>query len=279
MLVHYCSLWNKGCSLIIHTILKGILLTMTATTLFMLSMSFAAQGYSWDSPFIIVSLQDPTAAEFGIQHILKLNKAPLVLSCVLIAPLAFVERKVAIEPLFPSRVFTNRSIIFMTIYNAGWGITFITFVYYAPTYFQIVHGDSATQSGIRLIPLEVAACTAAFISTWFISRTGQYRISLSLGVAMMAILSGLFLTFDINTSWASKSWSIFIQAYYLTQILVRDHGSYCFWWFWSGMRYSSIHDCYASICQQRWSWYDMWLACIGPLVILIIHVMKLLHRA
>lgn len=178
---------------------------MIATTLFMLSMSFAAQGYSWDSPFIIVSLQDPTAVEFGIQHILKLNKAPLVLSCVLIAPLAFVERKAAIEPLFPSRVFNHRSIIFMTIYNAGWGITFVTFVYYAPTYFQVVHGDSATQSGIRLIPLEVASCIAAFISTWFISRTGRYRISLSLGVAMMAILSGLFLTFDINTSWASKS--------------------------------------------------------------------------
>ncbi|KAJ8662672.1 hypothetical protein O0I10_001636 [Lichtheimia ornata] len=159
----------------------GILLAMTATTLFMLSMSFAAQGYPWDSTITIV---------------------PLVLSCALVAPLAFVERKVAVEPLFPARVFNNRSIIFLTIYNAGWGITFITFIYYVPTYFQVVRGDSAMSSGIRLIPHEVAACTAAFISTWFISRTGHYRASLSFGVALMAILSGLFLTFDINTSWA-----------------------------------------------------------------------------
>lgn len=176
---------------------------MTATTLFMLSMSFAAQGYPWDSTITIVSLRHPTATDFGI-YVLKLNKVPLVLSCALVAPLAFVERKVAVEPLFPARVFNNRSIIFLTIYNAGWGITFITFIYYVPTYFQVVRGDSAMSSGIRLIPHEVAACTAAFISTWFISRTGHYRASLSFGVALMAILSGLFLTFDINTSWAGK---------------------------------------------------------------------------
>lgn len=115
-----------------------------------------------------------------------------------------MESKVAAEPLFPARVFSNRSIIFLTIYNAGWGITFITFIYYVPTYFQVVRGDSATMSGIRLIPHEVAACTTAFLSTWFISRTGHYRASLSFGVAMMAILSGLFLTFDINTSWAGE---------------------------------------------------------------------------
>ncbi|KAI7880135.1 MFS general substrate transporter, partial [Lichtheimia hyalospora FSU 10163] len=158
----------------------GIFLVMIATTLFMLSMSFAAQGYSWDSMTIIV---------------------PLVMSCVLVVPLAFVESKVAIEPLFPPKLFRNRSVIFLTIYNVGWGITFLTFVYYAPTYFQIVRNDSAMFSGIRLIPFEVAACTTAFISTWFISRTERYRISLSVGSAIMAIFSGLFITFDINTSW------------------------------------------------------------------------------
>lgn len=51
---------------LLSQLFKGILLAMTATTLFMLSMSFAAQGYSWDSAIIIVSFRHPTATDFGI---------------------------------------------------------------------------------------------------------------------------------------------------------------------------------------------------------------------
>ncbi|CDH58634.1 tetracycline efflux protein [Lichtheimia corymbifera JMRC:FSU:9682] len=159
----------------------GILMVMGATVLFMLAMSFISQGYPWESPLIV---------------------APMVTATVLVALLIYVETKVAIEPLLPPRLFTNVPVLCFNIYNLSWGIAYTAFMYYVPTYFQVVHGDSSMMSGVRLIPLDVCSMIVAFAVGWYITLKGGYRLPLSGGMALYVICFGLFFLFDANTSWA-----------------------------------------------------------------------------
>lgn len=128
----------------------------------------------------------------------------MVSATVLVALLILVETKVAIEPLLPPRLFTNLPVVCFNIYNLSWGIAYTAFMYYVPTYFQVVHGDSAMASGIRLIPLDVCSMIVAFAVGWYITLKGGYRLPLSGGMALYLICFGLFFLFDANTSWAGK---------------------------------------------------------------------------
>ncbi|KAI7880134.1 MFS general substrate transporter [Lichtheimia hyalospora FSU 10163] len=154
---------------------------MGATVLFMLAMSFISQGYPWESPLII---------------------APMVSATVLVALLIFVETKVAVEPLLPPRLFTKLPVVCLNICNFSYGVAYTAFVYNAPTYFQIVYGDSSMFSGMRLIPLDVCCMIAAFAVGWLITLKGCYRMLLSGGFAVFGICFGVFILFDSNTSWA-----------------------------------------------------------------------------
>lgn len=132
------------------------------------------------------------------------HQAPMVSATVLVALLILVETKVALEPLLPPRLFTNLPVVCFNIYNLSWGIAYTAFMYYVPTYFQVVHGDSAMASGIRLIPLDVCSMIVAFAVGWYITSKGGYRLPLSGGMALYLICFGLFFLFDANTSWAGK---------------------------------------------------------------------------
>ena len=86
-----------------------------------------------------------------------------------------VEMKFATEPLLPPRLFKNRSVVAILCANLFFGIAFFAIVYYLPIYFQVVRGDSATWSGIRLIPMQMLITVFATISGLIISKFGIYR--------------------------------------------------------------------------------------------------------
>jgi MFS family permease len=62
---------------------------------------------------------------------------------------------------------------------------------YLPLYLQLVHGASATASGLFLLPLMAGVLTASLASGQFISRTGHYRFFPLVGTTIAAL--GLFL--------------------------------------------------------------------------------------
>jgi Na+/melibiose symporter-like transporter len=132
----------------------GTLLVLSFATLFLLAMNFGGQTFPWNSPAVIV---------------------PLVLTFVLIAVLCLVESRYAKEPIMPPRIFKNRSIIAIMVTNFWFGCAFFSIVYYQPVYFQVVRGDSATESGLRLIPMQLIICFLSTSSGWLISRFGQWR--------------------------------------------------------------------------------------------------------
>ena len=66
---------------------------------------------------------------------------------------------------------------------------------YLPTYLQMVHGVSATVSGLVLVPGAAAMFAGSLVSGWLVSRTGRYRIYPVVGsllaAAGMAVLGAV----------------------------------------------------------------------------------------
>lgn len=180
----------------------GTLLVLSFATLFLLAMNFGGQTFPWNSPAVIV---------------------PLVLTFVLIAVLCVVESRYAKEPIIPPRLFKDRSITAIMITNFWFGCTIFAIGYYLPVYMQVARGDSATQSGIRLIPMQLVV---PFLSTtvgWLISRFGQWRPlwvlfqlqpvcsilksthmlhSMLFGMTVLCNGTGLLVVLDINSPWS-----------------------------------------------------------------------------
>lgn len=132
----------------------GNLLVLAATTLFLLAMNFGGQTFPWKSAAVI---------------------ACFVLCGVMIILLCVVESKFAAEPLMPPRLFKNRSVVSVLLVNILFGLTFFAALYYLPYYFQIVRGDSAMWSGIRLIPMQMVVCVISTAVGVTISKLGFYR--------------------------------------------------------------------------------------------------------
>ncbi|KAI9247682.1 major facilitator superfamily domain-containing protein [Phascolomyces articulosus] len=159
----------------------GNFLVLAAATLFLLAMNFGGQTFPWKSAAVIV---------------------PFVLAGVLVAVLVVVEKKYATEPLMPPRLFKNRSVVAILLVNLFFGLAFFATVYYLPIYFQVVRGDSATWSGIRMIPMQMVIAVLSTFSGLFISKTGIYRPLVTIGMAFLTLCLGLFSLFDVETSWS-----------------------------------------------------------------------------
>jgi MFS family permease len=74
-------------------------------------------------------------------------------------------------------------------------------IVYLPVFFQIVHGDSPTISGLRLLPLLAGLVVFSTASGLIISKTGRYRVFPIVGTGLMTI--GLLLLSRIGADTSS----------------------------------------------------------------------------
>jgi len=71
--------------------------------------------------------------------------------------------------------------------------------YNLPLYFQIIKGLSATDSGIRNLPLILGSASLTAVSGWALGRVGWYQLFLALGGALITLGAGLIYTLDIDS--------------------------------------------------------------------------------
>ena len=126
---------------------------------------------------------------------------------VLVAVFVFVERR-ATEPVLPLHLFSIRA--FSVTSAVGFIVGFAMFgaIVYLPVFFQIVHGDSPTISGLRLLPLLAGLVVFSTASGLIISKTGRYRVFPIVGTGLMTI--GLLLLSRIGAGTSS-----FVTALYM----------------------------------------------------------------
>ncbi|KAJ8662541.1 hypothetical protein O0I10_001502 [Lichtheimia ornata] len=158
----------------------GCALVLGAATLLLLAIDFGGQIRTWGLVAVIV---------------------PLVAAGVLIALLVFVEIKVAREPVLPPRLFKDRTIVVLLLFTFFVALCYQSMNFHMAIYFQVVRDNSATMSGVRMLPMQLTLSISSISSGRFIAMTGKYKILLSLGSALIATCMGLLSILDINTIW------------------------------------------------------------------------------
>ncbi|KAF9047936.1 major facilitator superfamily transporter [Panaeolus papilionaceus] len=128
--------------------------------------------------------------------------ALFVLFGVLIIAFGFVQVWMGDLATIPPRVIKNRNVWASVLYAGPIICSFFTLLFYLPIWFQSIKGDTAVDSGIRLLPFIVACTIASVIAGALVQRTGYYNPFLIAGTILMATGSGLLTTFtpDISSS-------------------------------------------------------------------------------
>jgi EmrB/QacA subfamily drug resistance transporter len=175
----------------------GIALLAGAATCIVLVTSFAGSVWAWDSWQVV---------------------AAIVGFVILVIGFILVEQRVR-EPVMPLRLFRNR--VFATSSIIGFVVGFAMFgaITFLPLYMQRVQGVSATESGLRLLPMMAGLLLTSLASGQIISRTGRYKLFPILGCGCFTV--GLFLLsrMDEHTGVAASSVYMFVLGVGLGMVM------------------------------------------------------------
>ena len=156
----------------------GAAVLVFSASFLVLFTSLGGTTYPWGSPTII---------------------ALGVAGAVLLIIFVFVERR-ATEPVLPLHLFSNRGFSVTSVVGFIVGFAMFGAIVYLPVFFQIVHGESPTISGLRLLPLLVGLIICSTGSGIVISRTGRYRAFPIAGTALMTVALVLLSQVGVGTS-------------------------------------------------------------------------------
>ncbi|KAL2916558.1 hypothetical protein HK105_203991 [Polyrhizophydium stewartii] len=130
-----------------------------------------------------------------------------MLSCSAVLFILFGLAQVfaASEPMLPPVLFSTTSLICVFIYAFLYGVSFFGLIYYLPTYFQIVNGDTAVQSGVAVMPFVAGLVVSNLVSGALVSRFGHYKPIVMVGSAILYIGTGLISTYSQYTSRVAQA--------------------------------------------------------------------------
>jgi EmrB/QacA subfamily drug resistance transporter len=174
----------------IHHIIDylGTALLMASATCLVLFTSLGGTTYPWGSPLMI---------------------AFAVAGVVLLAVFIVVERRAA-EPVLPLHLFSNRGFSSTSVVGFIVGLALFGAVTYLPLFFQIVHGESPTDSGLQLLPLLAGMIICSTGSGYIISRTGRYRAFPITGTALITVGILLLSQVGVGTSLVVAALFMFV---------------------------------------------------------------------
>lgn len=119
----------------------------------------------------------------------------------LIGTALFIWREgYAKEPILPMRLFKNDIFRVSVVLSLLVGVVMFGAIIFLPEYQQLVRGDSATKSGLMLLPLIIGVVGGSLTSGRLISKLGRYRIFPILGTLLLIVSFWLFSHIAIATS-------------------------------------------------------------------------------
>jgi EmrB/QacA subfamily drug resistance transporter len=155
----------------------------------LLATVWGGNEYAWSSPTII-----------------GLIAGGLALAAVFV----LWEHK-AKEPIVPMRLFKSDIFSVSVLLSLLAGLAMFAAFIYLPEYQQLVHGYSATKSGLMMLPMVFGLIGAMTISGRVISHTGKYRWFPIIGTAITAFGLWLFTHVSVHTNqWVLSAWMLVI---------------------------------------------------------------------
>ncbi|WP_030243131.1 MDR family MFS transporter [Streptomyces sp. NRRL S-350] len=166
----------------------GIVLVSVGAGALILATSWGGNQYAWGSG-VIVALFVGGAAALGL--------------------FCWAEVR-AVEPMLPMRLFGNPVFTVCSVLSFIVGFAMLGALTFLPTFLQYVDGDSATVSGVRMLPMVIGLLLAAIGSGTVVSRTGKYRLFPIAGTLVMALGLYLLSRLEPGTGTALASLYMFV---------------------------------------------------------------------
>lgn len=158
----------------------GILAIGAATVLTLLAFEWTSLGTSWSSPQVLISL---------------------ITAALSLGFFIYAETK-ATRPVIPLRFFTHPTRIGAYLAAFFHAVGYMGLNYYLPIYFQAVRGQSASESGISMLPLVLMFGIASTGAGYLITATKKYQ-SLICGSFLVATMGcGMLVHLNRTTSTA-----------------------------------------------------------------------------
>jgi EmrB/QacA subfamily drug resistance transporter len=156
----------------------GAALLATSVVTLLLATVWGGVDYPWGSPQII-----------GL------------FSAAVVSALLFIWREhYAKEPIIPMKLFRNSVFGVSSLLSFLIGIVMFGALIFLPQYQQLVRGDSATKSGLMLLPLVAGLMASSVTSGRLISKFGHYRPFPIVGTALVTFAFFLFSHITVDTS-------------------------------------------------------------------------------
>ena len=99
----------------------------------------------------------------------------------------------------PPRIIAQRTMASATWFTLCLGGSFFILIYYIPIWFQAIKGVSATDSGIRNLPMILALVLFSIVSGGLVTALGYYTPFMIAASVLMAIGAGLITTFEVDS--------------------------------------------------------------------------------
>jgi hypothetical protein len=159
----------------------GTLAILAVTLLLLLGLDFGGAIFPWDSPKVICLIL------FGT---------------LMTGFFLFSEKRLAKYPLMPLGVFKDWSNDATFLLAFAHSMVSIGIEFYLPLYFQSVKQASPIRSGVLIVPMMVTEAAVDIMVGILIHQTGRYREIIWAGVTLMTLGTGLYISFQTDTSVA-----------------------------------------------------------------------------
>ena len=169
----------------------GAVLMVAATVSILLTVSIYGPEHGW--------LDSRTIAYF-------------IAGIVLVILFIYWESK-AQEPILPLDLFKNHTFTLTSILGAVIGAGMFGAIVMLPLYLQVVKGASATEAGLKLIPLMLGIVSTSIFSGKAISKSGKYKKFPVMGTTLMTVGILLMVTLTRETPfWQLSIFAILVGA-------------------------------------------------------------------
>ena len=117
------------------------------------------------------------------------------------------------EPIIPLGLFKNHTFTLTSILGAIIGAGMFGAIVMLPLYMQVVKGYSATDAGLKLIPLMLGIVSTSILSGKLITKNGKYKRFPIMGTAIMTLGILAMYTLQIDTPyWQLSIYAIMVGA-------------------------------------------------------------------
>ncbi|KAJ7141793.1 ABC transporter [Mycena crocata] len=159
----------------------GATLIAGAVTSVVLALQWGGNTKPWDDKAVIITF---------------------VFGGVLAIAWAFWELYIGDKAMTPMKIFKSRSIYAILLYSFLTRFSLLIFSYYIPIFYQAARHQTATKSGIDLLPFMLGTVLTTISSGQLVGRFGYYWPFLITAPLFLAVGSGLLYTINISTASA-----------------------------------------------------------------------------